>query len=56
MKFLFLVALIGLCFYACTGDCAYCTNFHCYTSANCGQGCFCAKQNGSVDGVCMSGG
>ena len=56
MRLILLVALIVVSFYACTGECAYCPNFHCYVSSDCGTGCFCAKQNGAVDGVCMSGG
>lgn len=40
--------------WALPAKCAYCPNFPCYQSSDCGSGCGCAKGNGKIQGICMS--
>jgi hypothetical protein len=54
MKFIILVGIILYLGYACTGNCAYCVNFACYQTSDCGQNCVCAKQSGNIRGTCMA--
>ena len=40
--------------YARAGKCAYCYPYACFDSSICGQGCFCAKLGGGLQGLCAS--
>lgn len=52
MAAIFLVIVILA--WAMPGHCAYCAPYACFDSSICGGGCFCAKINGGLQGICAS--